>query len=284
MVPEIPRFWRSISGVARSELSIQSRPSCVQEDSRRYIATVHTYATAVALSVLGSLGGLMTASTFLLLGDRIRLRLVPWLISYAVGTLLGVALLALLPEALSSLPPTNALGALLCGVLAFFLLEKLVLWRHCHDSQECEVHTSSAASLVIVGDAFHTFVDGALIAAAVLTSVPLGITTALAVAAHEIPQEVGDVAILLRAGYSRARAFGLNVLSAVGGILGAVAMLTTSQWLPATLPYVLSFAAGSFLYVAMSDLIPDLHRGGLEGGPFRQLALIGAGILTITLL
>jgi zinc and cadmium transporter len=249
-----------------------------------YISTVHTYAAAVALSVLGSLGGLLTASTFLLLGDAIRIRLVPWLISYAVGTLLGVALLALLPEALADLPPTNALGALLCGVLAFFLLEKLVLWRHCHDSQECEVHTSSAASLVIVGDAFHTFVDGALIAAAVLTSIPLGITTALAVAAHEIPQEVGDVAILLRAGYSRTRAFTLNVLSAIGGVLGAVAMLATSQWLPATLPYVLSFAAGSFLYVAMSDLIPDLHRGGLEGGPFRQLVLIGAGILTITLL
>ena len=245
---------------------------------------MHTYAAAVALSVLGSLGGLLTASTFLLLGDSIRIRLVPWLISYAVGTLLGVALLALLPEALVTLPPTSALGALLAGVLAFFLLEKLVLWRHCHDSQECEVHTSSAASLVIVGDAFHTFVDGALIAAAVLTSIPLGITTALAVAAHEIPQEVGDVAILLRAGYSRARAFTLNILSAIGGILGAVAMLATSEWLPAALPYVLSFAAGSFLYVAMSDLIPDLHRGGLEGGPFRQLVLIGAGILTITLL
>ena len=245
---------------------------------------MHTYAAAVALSVLGSLGGLLTASTFLLLGDAIRIRLVPWLISYAVGTLLGVALLALLPEALVALPPTNALGALLTGVLTFFLLEKLVLWRHCHDSQECEVHTSSAASLVIVGDAFHTFVDGALIAAAVLTSIPLGITTALAVAAHEIPQEVGDVAILLRAGYSRATAFTLNVLSALGGVLGAIAMLATSQWLPATLPYVLSFAAGSFLYIAMSDLIPDLHRGGLEGGPFRQLVLIGAGILTITLL
>jgi zinc and cadmium transporter len=234
--------------------------------------------------VLGSLGGLLTASTFLLIGDALRIRLVPWLISYAVGTLLGVALLALLPEALSSLRPPNALGALLAGVLVFFLLEKLVLWRHCHDAQECEVHTSSAASLVIVGDAFHTFVDGALIAAAVLTSIPLGVTTALAVAAHEIPQEVGDFAILLRAGYSRARAFTLNVLSAVGGVLGAIAMLATSQWLPGVLPYVLSFAAGSFLYVAMSDLIPDLHRGGVEGGPFRQLVLIGAGILTITML
>ena len=94
--------------------------------------------------MLGSLGGLLTASTFLLIGDALRIRLVPFLISYAVGTLLGVALLALLPEALSKLPPTNALGALLGGVLVFFLLEKLVLWRHCHDSQECEVHTSSA--------------------------------------------------------------------------------------------------------------------------------------------
>ena len=245
---------------------------------------MYTYAAAVGLSVLGSLGGLLTASTFLLIGDALRIRLVPWFISYAVGTLLGVALLALLPEALSSLPPTNALGALLCGVLVFFLLEKLVLWRHCHDSQECEVHTSSAASLVIIGDAFHTFVDGALIAAAVLTSVPLGVTTALAVAAHEIPQEVGDFAILLRAGYSRTKAFTLNIVSAAGGVLGAITMLATSQTLPGVLPYVLSFAAGSFLYVAMSDLIPDLHRGGVGGGPFRQLVLIGAGILTITML
>jgi zinc and cadmium transporter len=245
---------------------------------------VSIYAAAVGLSVLGSLGGLLTASSFLLLGDPLRVRLVPWLISYAVGTLLGVALLALLPEALSALPPSSALGALLAGVLSFFLLEKLVLWRHCHDSQECEVHTSSAASLVIVGDAFHTFVDGALIAAAVLTSIPLGITTALAVAAHEIPQEVGDVAILLRAGYSRSRAFTLNLVSATGGILGAVTMLAMSHRLPGALPYVLSFASGSFLYVAMSDLIPDLHRGGVEGGPFKQLVLIGAGILTVTLL
>ena len=212
---------------------------------------MYTYAVAVGLSVLGSLGGLLTASTFLLLGDHLRVKLVPWLISYAVGTLLGVALLALLPEALEAIPPAHALGTLLVGVLAFFLLEKLVLWRHCHDTHECEVHTSSAASLVIVGDAFHTFVDGAVIAAAVVTSVPLGVTTAIAVAAHEIPQEVGDVAILLRAGFSRARAFTLNLLAGVGGVLGAISMLLASQTVPNALPYVLSFAAGSFLYVAM---------------------------------
>jgi zinc and cadmium transporter len=241
---------------------------------------------AVGLSLLGSLGGLLAASTFLLLRDALRARIVPWAISYAVGTLLGVALLALLPEALATLAPTVAMGTLLAGVLTFFLLEKLVLWRHCHDGHghECEAHTTSAASLVIVGDAFHTFVDGAIIAAAVLTSIPLGITTALAVAAHEIPQEVGDVAILLRAGYSRSRALTLNIVSAAGGVLGALAMLMMSQSLPQLLPYVLAFAAGNFLYIAMADLIPDLHRGNVEGGAFRQMALIGAGILTIVLL
>ena len=242
---------------------------------------MNLYGAAVGLSVLGSFGGVIAASTFLLLGDSIRVKVLPWAISYAVGTLLGVAVLALLPQALERLPAGRALGTLLIGVLAFFLLEKLVLWRHCHDANECEVHTSSAASLVIVGDAFHTFVDGAVIAAAVVTSIPLGVTTALAVATHEIPQEVGDVAILLRAGFSRGRAFTLNLLSGIGGILGAVGMLMASHSLPNLLPYVLAFAAGNFLYVAMSDLIPDLHRGGLEGGPFRQLLLIGAGILTI---
>lgn len=245
---------------------------------------MHLYTAAVALSVLGSLGGLLTASTFLLLGDRARVRLVPWLISYAVGTLLGAALLALLPEALGRLPPATAMATLLAGVLSFFLLEKWVIWRHCHDSQACEVHTSSAASLVIVGDAFHTFVDGAVIAAAVLTSVPLGITTALAVATHEIPQEVGDVAILLRAGYSRLRAFTLNLLSGLGGILGAIALIAASRHVPLMTPYILAFAAGNFLYIAMADLIPDLHHGGLEGGPLRQLLLIGAGVFTITVL
>ena len=145
----------------------------------------------------------------------LRVRLVPWLISYAVGhAARRRAAGAAAGSPRDDRRRTQALGTLLAGVLTFFLLEKLVLWRHCHDTHECEVHTSSAASLVIIGDAFHTFVDGAMIAAAVVTSVPLGITTALAVAAHEIPQEVGDVAILLRAGYSRLRA--LHAEPAVG--------------------------------------------------------------------
>jgi len=244
---------------------------------------VHLLAIAVALSILGSLGGIIVASSFLLLGDRIHTKLVPPLISYAVGTLSGVALLALVPEALAELHARPAMLTLAGGILTFFLLEKAVLWRHCHDEEDCAVHTT-AAPLVIVGDAFHTFVDGAVIAAAVVTSVPLGLTTTLAVATHEIPQEVGDVAILLRAGYSRWRAFTLNVLSGLGGILGASAMIVASRVVPQALPYVLAFAAGNFLYVAMADLIPDLHRGNPRSAGLPQLLLIGAGIGTIALL
>ena len=237
---------------------------------------------SIALSILGSLGGIIVASSFLLLGETIRVRLVPWLISYAVGTLIGAALLALVPEALAALPARATMLTMAAGILSFFLLEKAVIWRHCHHDEDCHVH-STAASLVIIGDTFHTFVDGAVIAAAVLTSVPLGLTTALAVATHEIPQEVGDVAILLRAGYSRLRAFTLNVMAGAGGILGAAAMVLASKMVPQALPYVLAFAAGNFLYVAMSDLIPDLHRGDSVGG-VRQFLLIGAGIVTIAVL
>lgn len=242
-------------------------------------------AISVVLSILGSLGGVIFASSFLLLREAVRGRLIPWLISFAVGTLVGVALLDLVPDSLSHIPARGAMLTMAGGILSFFLLEKAVLWRHCHEDEACQVHTT-AASLVIVGDAFHTFTDGAVIAAAVLTSLPLGVATALAVATHEIPQELGDVAILLRAGYSRWRAFTLNVLAGVGGVLGAVAMAIAGRIVPQVLPYVLAFAAGNFLYVAMADLIPDLHRGELTDRMKQavQVLLIAAGILTIAVL
>ena len=177
-------------------------------------------ATALGLSLLGSCGGLLVASSLVFFPLSIRTRLVPWLVSYAVGALLGVALLALLPEALASLAPPAVFGTLLAGILVFFTLEKLVLLRHCH-TDECEVH-GATGSLVFIGDAFHNFIDGAIICTAVLTSVPLGINTAIAVAAPEVPQEVGDAAILLAAGYSRGKALMLNVVSGLSGILGAL--------------------------------------------------------------
>ena len=147
----------------------------------------------------GSLGGLLAAALLLLLPGPIRSRLVPGLVSYAVGTLLGVALMALVPEALTHAPPVRVFGTLLAGILLFFVLEKLVLWRHCH-ADDCARHGASAP-LVLVGGAVHNFVDGAVIGASLLISVPLGISTAVAVAAHEVPSEIGDFAVLLHAGY-----------------------------------------------------------------------------------
>ena len=239
-------------------------------------------AIAVGLSLLGGLGGLLVAAGLLLVADPVRTRLVPWLVSYAVGALLGVSMLAILPETLEQLPPSHVFATLLAGILLFFLLEKLVLWRHCH-THDCEVHESSA-ELVLVGDAFHNFVDGAVIAAAVITSVPLGVSTAVAVAAHEIPQEVGDFAILLQGGYSRRRALWFNALSGAAGGVGAVAAFLFLDTLPGVLPYFLVLAAASFLYVAMADLIPGLHRGRTDAGSLRQILLIAAGIATMVLL
>ncbi len=231
---------------------------------------------ALGLSVLGGLGGLLIASGVLLIHDPLRSKLVPWLVSYAVGALLGISMMGLLPESLDNLPAARVFATLLGGILLFFILEKLVLWRHCH-THDCEVHESTVAS-VMIGDTFHNFVDGAVIGAAVLTSVPLGVSTAIAVAAHEIPQELGDFAILLHAGYSRQKALMLNVLSALASLAGTLGAFLAVDIVPRTLPYFLVIAASSFLYVAMADLIPGLHRGRTDASSLRQIVLIGLGI------
>lgn len=239
-------------------------------------------AAAIGLSVLGGFGGLAVASSILLLPAAIRDRLVPWLVSYAVGALLGVALLELLPQALASLEAQRVFFTLLVGILTFFVLEKLAIWRHGH-THDCDVHRSNAP-MVLFGDAAHNFLDGAVIAAAALTSLPLAVSTAIAVFAHEIPHEVGDLAILLHSGYSRRRALMANALAAGAGVLGAAAALLFLGTLPRLEPYFLAFATASFLYVAMADLIPDLHRGTLDDSAVRQVVLVSAGIATVMLL
>jgi zinc and cadmium transporter len=191
-------------------------------------------------------------------------------------------MLRLLPSALETLDASAVFSTLLAGILLFFVLEKLVLWRHCH-THDCEVHESTAFP-VLIGDAFHNFVDGAVVGAAVMTSVPLGISTAVAAAAHEIPQEVGDFAILLHAGYSRGRALFLNVLSSLASAAGAIAAIVAFDLVPRLLPYFLALAAASFLYVAMADLIPGLHRGRTDASSMRQIVLIAAGVATMLLL
>lgn len=233
----------------------------------------------VGFSLLGSIGAIGLAGLFMVFPLKTRKVLIPCLISYATGTLLGAAFLGLIPESLAQLPAAVTLGAVLSGIVLFFVLEKLVIWRHCH-KQQCEVH-SAAASLILVGDAFHNLVDGAVIAAAFATSLPLGIATSLAVAAHELPQEVGDFAILLDGGYPRGRALLLNSLSALATFPGAILAYVSLVAFQGAIPYITALSAASFIYIAIADLVPGLHRYvGLKSSLW-QLALLVAGIGTI---
>jgi zinc and cadmium transporter len=167
-------------------------------------------------------------------------------------------------------------------MVIFFVLEKLVIWRHCHDG-ECAVH-GAAAPLVLLGDTLHNFADGVVIAAAFLAGTSLGIATAVAVIAHELPQELGDFAILIDSGYSRARALTLNAVSGLASLAGALLALGALETTRAAIPYVLALSAASFLYIATADLIPGLHRrlGGAEG--LSQVLLLLAGIGTVLVL
>jgi len=241
---------------------------------------VRLLAIALGLSLLGGFGGLSVAASLLLVPPGTRTWLVPALVSYAVGALLGVALLELLPQALAALEPRSVLSTLLFGIVTFFVLEKLALWRHCH-THDCEVHRSSAGPLVLLGDAAHNFMDGAVIGAAVLNSIPLGISTAIAVLAHEIPHEVGDFAILLNAGFTRRRALLFNATAEAAGLAGAALSFVALDATPRLTPYFLAFAVASFLYVAMADLIPDLHRAPIGTGAVRQVILVSAGVATV---
>lgn len=236
----------------------------------------------IGFSILGSIGTLAGAALLLVTPAAVRDRLVPLLISYATGTLLAAAFLGMIPAGLERAPAAEVLAAVLAGIVLFFVLEKLVLWRHCHDSN-CEAH-GQAAPLILIGDAFHNFVDGVVIAAAFLTSVPLGVATAIAVIAHEIPQEIGDFAILLENGYSRARALLLNTLSAATTLPGAVLAYLWLAEAQSLVPYVLALSAASFIYIATADLVPSLHRKFNLSSSVIQTALLLAGIGTIAFL
>ena len=235
----------------------------------------------IGFSLLGSIGAVGGAALMLLFPDSVRKTLVPCLVSYATGTLLGAAFLGMLPASLEHAPVVSVTGTVLAGMVLFFVLEKFVLWHHCHDDQ-CEAH-KDAGPLILIGDAFHNFVDGVVIAAAFLTSLPLGIATALAVIAHEVPQELGDFAILLDNGYGRIKALILNELSAATTLIGALSAYFWLGEMHGALPYILGIAAASFIYIAAADLIPGLHRQVTLAASLRQLGLLICGIGTIAL-
>jgi len=264
----------------------------------------------IVFSLLGGVLSVLAASIFLLINDKYQRKLLPHTVSFAIGALLGAALLALLPHAITVNENVDMhdLGlTLLIGLLGFFLLEKMVLWRHCHSSH-CEVHSPSninttsevhspsevhtpghahqhgkdaSGTLIIIGDAVHNLVDGVLIAAAFMTDIDLGIVTALAVAAHEIPQEIGDFAILLNSGYKRGRALFFNVLASMATLVGAVIAYYSLQSMQQVLPYILAIAASSFIYIAVADLIPGLHKRTELRETLQQITLIALGVTVI---
>jgi len=218
----------------------------------------------------------------------LRATWVPMLVSFAIGTLLGAAFLEVVPHAFEAGDAHQAAAAILAGILGFFLLEKLLLWRHSHEHGEEGGPThhqehARAGTLILIGDTVHNFIDGVLIAAAFLQSPELGLVTAIAIVAHEIPQEVGDFLVLLHSGYSKARAFALNVVSSmgsvVGGVLGYFALQRFEDWEPA----LLGIVAASMIYVAVADLIPGLHKRPELRATAQQALLITAGVAVIGL-
>ena len=267
--------------------------------------------TIVLFSALGGIASAAFAVVFLWMREEHSARILPHFISFATGTLLGAALLALLPEAIIGAGAAGAHGiglALVAGLSVFFVIEKLVLWWHAHaheragDASGCAQHADDAAQaqrhaaaahshehardrasgvLVLVGDSLHNSLDGVVIAAAFLTSNSLGLVTTFAVAAHEIPHRVGDFAILVQAGLSRPRALLLNLATGIASVVGACAAYFGLQRASGALPYALAFAAAGFLYIAVAGLIPGLHRRVDVRTSSTQVILIALGIALI---
>ena len=240
-----------------------------------------TLSWIIAVSLAGgALSVLAAAAVSIAMGTQ----RISMLISYAIGA----AFLEILPHALEHGDMHRTTATVLFGILAFFVMEKLVLWRHCHHDH-CEAHDAHAPAhdhgrsglLILVGDTFHNFVDGILIAAAFLQSTELGIVTALAIIAHEIPQEVGDYLILLHSGYSKIRALAFNLLSSLATLVGAMlayfALAELTEWIPS----LLALGAASMIYVAVADLIPGLHKRSELKESILQILLIGSGIASI---
>ncbi len=257
------------------------------------------------ITIATVLGGVASSLAAALVSLAARKEWIGSLVSFAVGAMLGAAFLEILPHAFERSTNFQGLAAtVLAGICGFFLLEKLVIWRHHHHSIEEAANNGDQAPavahshghhhahagdadggrsgfLILVGDSFHNFVDGVLIAAAFLESIPLGIVTATAVIAHEIPQEVGDFVILLHSGYSRGRALFLNLISSlamlVGGLIGYVALNEVREWLNP----ILAIAAASMIYIAVADLIPGLHKRHELRATATQVSLIALGVLMI---
>lgn len=235
----------------------------------------------LGFTFIGSIGSLV-GGILLLSNKEIAGKISHYLYSFAAGVLLGTAFFDLLPEASEQAGGINIFFWTLAGILSFFLLVRFIHWFHHHDNHP-KNEPEATVPLIVIGDSVHNFIDGIAIAATFIASVPLGVLTTLAVAVHEIPQEIGDFAILLKKGLSRAKVLWINILSACASFAGAILMYLFSDFLGGTVPIFLSITAGFFIYIAASDLIPEIHKQDNQKVAFIEsvLLIIGAASILI---
>ncbi|OGH18215.1 MAG: hypothetical protein A3F31_00295 [Candidatus Levybacteria bacterium RIFCSPHIGHO2_12_FULL_38_12] len=237
----------------------------------------------LVFTFIGSIGALI-GGMILLFREKVALKVSHFLASFAAGVLLGTAFFDLLPEAIyeGEESDINVFSLTLIGILLFFLIERFIHWFHHHE--EFHEHTKESKStlpLIIIGDTMHNFIDGIVIAATFMTNAQLGIITALAVFAHEVPQEIGDFGLMLRKGLSKKRIIWVNVASATVSFIGALLTYFLGSLLTGYIPVLLALTAGFFIYIALSDLIPEIHHERRHGFAFLESLLLILGVILI---
>ncbi len=231
--------------------------------------------------IIGNILSVAAASIIFKINDSVLQKMLKHIYAFSGGTLLGAAFLGMLPNAINQIG-FHASYYVLIGVLFFFLTEKFMLWRICVD-ENCVRHKKSGALMLMIGDSFHNFLDGVVITAAFFNSPTFGIVVAITVFAHELPQEIADFGVMLKAGYSKHKAFAFNLFSGATAILGALLAWYAKDITEKATPFVLSLSAASFIYIALADLIPELHRATKIGETIKQFLLLGLGILVIVI-
>ncbi|MEK7471232.1 MAG: ZIP family metal transporter [Patescibacteria group bacterium] len=241
------------------------------------------YIYALLSTIVVSLVSLIGVFSFSIKEEFIH-KYISLFISLAVGALLGDAFIHLIPESFEKLINGTHIGVLIvAGLFLFFVLEKFLHWHHHSDDIE-ERHTNPVGKLILFSDGIHNFIDGIIIGVSFLISVPVGIATTLAVILHEIPQEIGDFAVLLHAGYTRKRALWLNFLSALAAILGTLVAFILGKTGESFTTWILPLAAGGFIYIAVADLIPELHKTKIVKYSFLQLVALVLGVILMFIL
>lgn len=240
---------------------------------------IYTFLSVLAVSMI-SLAGVFTLS----LKEELLRKYIFFFISVAVGALLGDSFIHLIPEAFESSSNSALVGALIIGgIFGFFIIEKFLHWHH-HGEDKTHEHIHPVGKLVLFSDGVHNLIDGFIIAASFTIDIPLGIATTLAVILHEIPQEVGDFAVLLHAGYPKSRALWLNFLSAITSFLGAVIFFFIGEFYGSLAAWMIPLSAGGFIYIAIADLIPELHKTTRLKYTLMQFFGIGLGVFAMIML